>query len=154
MIVLKHENALKHISNLARMSSVNHLPINTYIRHTALGRHLSPRGSTLKLKMSHWVPQNPQCMQCIPTAAGKMLTDRDRIGKHFVQDPQQAEREGQERVGCERKRGKKNNLLNYQTPRGQPSLMERCHNRATSIVGGQRELGMGTVLHKQDVKMF
>lgn len=29
--------------------------------------------------------------------------------------------------------------------------MERCHNRATSIVGGQRELGMGTVLHKQDV---
>lgn len=26
--------------------------------------------------------------------------------------------------------------------------MERCHNWVTSIVGGQRELGIGTVLHK------
>lgn len=33
----------------------------------------------------------------------------------------------------------------------QPGLMERCHSRATSIVGGQRELGIGTALRKQDV---
>lgn len=27
--------------------------------------------------------------------------------------------------------------------------MERCHDWVTSIVGGQRELGPGTALHKQ-----
>lgn len=41
--------------------------------------------------MSHEVC--PQCIPLIPTATGNILTDKDRIGKYFVQDSQKVERE-------------------------------------------------------------
>lgn len=69
-----------------------------------------------------------------------------------MQDPQKVEREGHGRGGMGKQEGEKKTIyLTTRHRREHPSSMERCHNRASSIVGGRRELGTGTALHKQDV---
>lgn len=62
--------------------------------------------------MSHGVFQSPQCIPFSPTAAGEILTDKDRIGKYLVQDSKKVEREEQLRGGMSTQEGKK------KTPKG------------------------------------
>lgn len=110
--------------------------------------HLHPRGSTSKLITSHGVFQSPQCIPLVPT--GEILTDKDRIGKYFVQDSQGGKggaRKGSRQEG-RKKSTVKGSVKGDKDPRPpdtpvewdilgltlhyiameQAGLMERCHN--------------------------